>query len=48
MDEAHRCDELVLMRAGRIVAAETPRALLERTGADDVEHAFIALARAAG
>lgn len=48
MDEAQRCDELVLMREGRIVAAETPRALLARTGADDVEHAFIALARAAG
>ena len=48
MDEAARCDELVLMREGRIVAAETPRHLLERTGAADVEHAFIALARAAG
>ena len=48
MDEARRCDELVLMREGRIVAAETPRALLERTGAEDIEHAFIALARAAG
>ena len=47
MDEAQRCDELVLMREGRIVAAETPQALLERTGAEDVEHAFIALARAA-
>ena len=48
MDEAQRCDELVLMREGRIVAAETPQALLTRTGATDVEHAFIALARAAG
>ncbi len=47
MDEAQRCDELVLMREGRIVAAETPQALLTRTGADDVERAFIALARAA-
>ncbi len=48
MDEAQRCDELVLMRAGRIVAAATPHALLEQTGAADVEHAFIALARAGG
>ena len=48
MDEAQRCDELVLMRAGRIVAAETPQALLERTGAADVERAFIAIARGAG
>ena len=48
MDEAQRCDELVLMREGRIVAAETPAQLLARIGAKDVEHAFIALARAAG
>ena len=48
MDAAQRCDELVLMREGRIVAAATPQALLARTGADDVEHAFVALARAAG
>ena len=47
MDEAQRCDELVLIRDGRIVATETPQRLLEQTGADDVEHAFIALARAA-
>lgn len=46
MDEAQRCDELVLLRDGRIVAAGTPQWLLEQTGADDVEHAFIALARA--
>ncbi len=48
MDEAQRCDELVLLRAGRIVAAATPQRLLEQTGAPDVEQAFIALARAAG
>ena len=48
MDEAQRCDELVLMRDGRIVATATPQGLLEQTGAPDVEHAFIALARAAG
>ncbi|HEV2060347.1 MAG TPA: ABC transporter ATP-binding protein [Solirubrobacteraceae bacterium] len=48
MDEAQRCDQLVLMREGRIVAAETPQRLLQRTGAADVEHAFIALARTAG
>jgi len=48
MDEASRCDELVLLRAGRIVAATTPQRLLAQTGAADVEHAFIALAKAAG
>jgi ABC-2 type transport system ATP-binding protein len=44
MDEAERCDEIVLMREGRIVAADTPRALLEQTGTDDLEDAFVALA----
>ena len=44
MDEARHCDELVLMREGRVVAAAAPDRLLEETGADDLEQAFIALA----
>ncbi len=44
MDEAERCDELVLMRDGRIVAAEPPLGLLERTGAASLEAAFLTLA----
>ena len=44
MDEAERCDELVLMREGRIVADGPPRDLLERTGAGNLEAAFLALA----
>jgi ABC-2 type transport system ATP-binding protein len=47
MDEAERCDDLLLMRFGRIVAAETPAALRERTGKADLEEAFLALAEAA-
>jgi ABC-2 type transport system ATP-binding protein len=47
MDEAERCDELVLMREGRVVAAEAPEALLERTGARDLETAFLTLAESA-
>ncbi len=43
MDEAIRCDQLLLMREGRILAAEPPAALLERTGADDLSQAFLAL-----
>ncbi len=43
MDEAMRCDELLLMREGRVIAQEPPGALLERTGAKDVEGAFMAL-----
>jgi len=48
MDEATRCDRLMLMRDGRIIADDTPRGLLERTGTADVEAAFLDLvARAA-
>jgi ABC-2 type transport system ATP-binding protein len=43
MDEASRCDRLLLMREGRLIADDTPGRLLERTGAGDVEHAFLAL-----
>lgn len=43
MDEAERCDRLLLMREGRLLADESPSALLARTGADDVESAFLRL-----
>jgi len=46
MDEASRCDELVLLREGRVVAAAAPDELLRRTGANDLEAAFLALAEA--
>jgi ABC-2 type transport system ATP-binding protein len=46
MDEAARCDRLVLMREGRIIADDTPGTLLARTGAADVEHAFLHLVEA--
>jgi ABC-2 type transport system ATP-binding protein len=46
MDEAERCDDLILLREGRIVAADTPRGLLQRTGAADLEAAFLAVAEA--
>ncbi len=46
MDEAVRCDRLLLLREGRLVADDTPAGLLERTGAQDVEGAFLALATA--
>jgi ABC-2 type transport system ATP-binding protein len=47
MDEATRCDRLVLLREGRILADDTPAQLLEATGAADVEGAFLALEDAA-
>ena len=43
MDEATRCGRLLLMRDGRILADDTPDGLLERTGAPDVEAAFLQL-----
>jgi ABC-2 type transport system ATP-binding protein len=47
MDEAQRCDDLILMREGRIVAAPTPDELRERTGRQDLEEAFLVLSDAA-
>jgi ABC-2 type transport system ATP-binding protein len=47
MDEAERCDRLLLMRGGRILADDTPAGLLERTGTTSVEHAFLALVEGA-
>ena len=47
MDEAERTDDLILMRDGRLVASAPPRDLLIRTGADDLESAFLTLAEAA-
>lgn len=43
MDEASRCGRLLLMRDGRILADDTPAALLEHTGTTDVETAFLDL-----
>ncbi len=43
MDEATRCDRLLLLRAGRLVADTTPDDLLRTTGAPDAERAFLAL-----
>jgi ABC-2 type transport system ATP-binding protein len=43
MDEASRCDRLLLMRAGRLIADDLPADLLARTQTADVESAFLAL-----
>ena len=44
MDEASRCDDLMLIREGRLVAHDTPSGIRGRTGQDDLELAFLALA----
>jgi ABC-2 type transport system ATP-binding protein len=43
MDEASRCDRLLLMRDGRLLADDTLDGLLATTGAPDVESAFMTL-----
>lgn len=43
MDEASRCDDLILMRDGVVLAHDTVDAILASTGTGDVESAFLAL-----
>jgi ABC-2 type transport system ATP-binding protein len=43
MDEAVRCDRLLLMRAGLMLADDTLAGVLADTGAPDAEHAFLTL-----
>jgi ABC-2 type transport system ATP-binding protein len=43
MDEASRCDRLLLLREGRILADDTLPALLARTRTADAEAAFLSL-----
>ena len=43
MDEATRCDRLLLLRDGEVLSDSTLPELLERTGAADAEHAFLDL-----
>ncbi|MEU1971295.1 ABC transporter ATP-binding protein [Microbacterium sp. NPDC019599] len=45
MDEALRCDRIVLMRAGRIIADTTPAGLLADTGETDPDEAFLSLVK---
>ena len=47
MDEAVRCDRLLLLRQGRILSDSTLPELLDRTGTTDAEQAFLALIDAA-
>jgi len=43
MDEAARCDRLLLMRDGALLADDTPAGLLAATATTDIEAAFLAL-----
>jgi ABC-2 type transport system ATP-binding protein len=46
MDEAERCDELLLIRDGHVVAQGTPADLKRRTGSQTVEQSFLKLTEA--
>lgn len=48
MDEAARCDSVMLMRDGRMLAHLPPGELLDRTGAETMEAAFLSLIRRSG
>jgi ABC-2 type transport system ATP-binding protein len=41
MDEADRCDELLFMRGGRVIAQGTGQELRARAGTTDLEQAFL-------
>ena len=44
MDEADRCDELLFVRGGHVIARGTPAELRAQSGADDLEDAFLRFA----
>jgi ABC-2 type transport system ATP-binding protein len=46
MDEAGRCDRLLLIREGKLIADDTPDAVRAGTGTPDLEAAFLHLIRA--
>jgi ABC-2 type transport system ATP-binding protein len=43
MDEADRCDDLLLLRDGRLLAAGSPEQLRDRTGIRELESVFLRL-----
>ncbi|HEU4348409.1 MAG TPA: ATP-binding cassette domain-containing protein, partial [Actinoplanes sp.] len=45
MDEASRCDRLLLIREGRLISDDTPAAIRTTAGTDDLEEAFLRLIR---
>lgn len=41
MNEAERCDRISLMHAGKVLVSDSPKALIEKRGAANLEEAFI-------
>ncbi len=48
LDEASHCDDVLLLRDGRLLAAETPAGLRRATGTDDLDEAFVRLISSSG
>lgn len=48
MDEADKCDEILFIREGRLLAGGTKTAILQQTKADSMEEAFLKLAKRSG
>jgi ABC-2 type transport system ATP-binding protein len=46
MDEAERCQRLMLMREGELIAHDSPEAIMQRTGTGNVEEAFLKIVEA--
>lgn len=45
MDEARRCERLLLIREGRLIADDTPDGVRAAAGTDDMDEAFLRLIR---
>ncbi|ACT02445.1 ABC transporter related [Paenibacillus sp. JDR-2] len=43
MDEAEKCDRLGLIRDGKLIALDTPEAIIKQAGVHTIEEAFITL-----
>ena len=43
MDEAERCDDLILIRSGKLIAHGTPSELKKQTGTKTIEESFLKL-----
>ena len=43
LDEAARCDDVLLLRDGSLLAATTAAGLRRETGTDDLDEAFVRL-----
>lgn len=45
MDEAERCDQIVFVRNGKVIASDSLERILQNTGTNSAEDAFLKLAR---